>query len=64
MKAATKSWAAKKKEKEEEELKRVNAEIALLEDPEGGGYASIDSRNKIKDLEASRRNILQIREES
>ena len=64
MKAASKNWVAKKKEKEEEELKRVNSELAQLEDPEGGGYASIDSRNKIKELEASRRNILQLREES
>ena len=59
-----KNLGCKKKEKEEEELKRVNAELALLEDPEGGGYVSMDSRNKIKDLEASRRTILQIREES
>ena len=64
MKHATKEWALQKKLKEEEELKNVNSELECLENFDGAEYASFESRSRVKELEASRRKILQLREES
>ena len=64
MKKATKEWANSKKLREEEELRKVNEELDFLEKPEGAGYSSLESRNKIRELESTRKNILQLREES
>ena len=43
LKAATKALVLQKTLKEDEELRVINAELELLEDPEGGGYATLDS---------------------
>jgi len=42
----------------------VNSELALLEDPDGNGYGTVESQNRIDELEMERRRILQLREES
>ena len=64
LKAATKNWVIQKSLKEDEELRAINVELDLLEDPEGGGYAILASRDRIQMLEADRRRILQVKEES
>ena len=48
MKQATKEWALQKKLKEEEALKNVDSELDFLESPEGNGYASLDSLDRVK----------------
>ena len=64
IKKATLEWAKAKKLKEEEDLGKINEELDFLESPEGAGYASIESRDIVKSLETSRRNILLEREET
>ena len=58
MKLATNERALQKKLKEEEDLKNFNAELDLLEKLDGGGYSSMETRTKFKELEVSRRKIL------
>ena len=62
LKAATKTWATHKALLEEEELRVINTELELLEAPDGGGYATAESRDRIRELEAARRKILQVKE--
>ena len=64
MKLATKEWDFQMKLKEEEVLKNVNLELDFLESPEGNGYATLDSRDRVNELESIWRIILQLREES
>eukprot|EP00253_Pinus_taeda_P015496 PITA_15496 len=64
MKVASKHWALQKMLKEEETTNLVNSELALLADPNGNGYGTVESQNRIQELEMERRRILQLREQS
>lgn len=63
LKTATKAWVLQKTLKEDEELRVINFKLELLEDPEGCGYATFDSQDRIRKLEVDRRKILQVKEE-
>eukprot|EP00253_Pinus_taeda_P019311 PITA_19311 len=63
LKKDTMEWAKDRKQKQNEELSKIDAELRALEEPEADGYATQESKEKILMLEKRRGKLLLDREE-
>eukprot|EP00253_Pinus_taeda_P021742 PITA_21742 len=64
LKKRTIEWAKKKKKKDEESLKNIEAELARLEESHRGGFVSAEAKSHVVQLESEILEILKEREET
>ena len=59
-----KDWAVAKRSKDDAELKQVEAELLVIYEGEGGGFASQEAKEALSRLEGRRNTLLLEREEA
>lgn len=63
LKKATIVWASERRRKQSEDLVSIDEALRVLEEPEADAYASLESKEKILELEKKRAKILLDKEE-
>ena len=59
-----KDWAVAKRNRDEAELKSIEAELLLIYDGEGGGFLSHETKEDLSKLEVRRTTLLMEKEEA
>ena len=59
-----KEWSIAKRNRDEDELKSIEAELLLIYEGEGGGFSSLDSKEALTRLEGRRTSLLLEKEEA
>ena len=64
LKVHIKEWSIAKRNRDEAELKSIEAELLLIYEGEGGGFSSLDSKEVLTRLEGRRISLLLEKEEA